>query len=273
MSDLSERKAKLLITIQSAFSFLVDDYQFLESLETEQDENSGGPKYYFLRYTNQKLKRQLEILLHRNSDYHLVTLKQLVNHSIPSYYDLNNTISVKDLDLIHSPEKFNYQSHIVYSDENRISYFANIAKQFRNDWLAYITGEQWFDRKKVNELYRMKNFIGLSGFRKDKTISAIAHHITFLKEYQYEVILNSNDEDPFKYTSQGKIVLYNKEKDIYLKFNISYKDKILSFEKKHTQHQSYRLLKFIQFDPYNIDNHVEELVNNWVNSELEKGGI
>jgi hypothetical protein len=125
----------------------------------------------------------------------------------------------------------------------------------------------------VDEQYRIKKFSGVSGFRKDQTISKIKDSIEFLKDNQYDLILNSNDEAPFKYTSHGKIVLHHKEKDIYLKFNLSYKNKILSFEKKNAKHQSYRLLEFIPFDLKNESINVEELIKKWVISEKEKGGI
>ncbi len=273
MQELQERKTKLLSTIKSELSFLVSDFQFTESLETENDENSSGPEYYFLRYTNQKNKKQLEVLLHGKSDYKLVTLKRIEIDLIPSYYDLTNTIKIEDLDLFYSPDTFSYQNHIAYSEEDKINYFAEIATKIRKEWIDFVIGESWFDRAKLDALYQSKKFIRESGFRKDKMISKIVEEVRFLEKHQYEIIINSNEKNPYKYTSHSVLILHNKIKDIYLKFNVSYKNKVLSFERKNAKHQSYRLLEFLQIQSENNDVKLEGLIEGWVNSELKIGGI
>lgn len=273
MTSLLERKIALVNFIRSEFRFLVNDFQFLETLEIENSEKFGTPIYYILKYTNQKLKRHLAIIIPVNSDYKLITLKRIIADLIPNYYDVMNTIKIEDLDLYHSPTTFDFKQHIAYSDENRLKYFTEMANKLRNEWINYLTGNKWVDRAKIDELYKVKKFIGDSGFRKDKVISKIKDIVNFLKEHQYEIIVNSNEEEPFKYTSHRELILYNKTKDIYLKFKISYKDKILSFEKRVTKNQSYRLLDFIQFTTDKEDFRFEDSVKSWVHSELEKGNI
>jgi len=273
MDGLLERNAKILDHIKAEFSFMVKNLQYDEVSETESDNNPDNPKYYLLKYTNQKRNRQLEILIHSTTNYKLITLKRLINNQIPNYYDLVNTVKVEDLDLFHSPDNFKNQEHIIYSEESKAKYFSEMANKFQSEWMGFIEGESWFDRERIDELYQLKNFIGKSGFRKDETITQISDGVQSLIHRQYSILINSNEEDPYKYTSHGILLLHNAEKDIYLKFNVSYKDEILSFEKRNTKHQSFRLLEFSQLSPDHNTLNIKDLIENWVNSELNKGGI
>lgn len=273
MSTLKERNLDLIQHIKTQFSYLITDLGFTLSEESEFQQNAEKVNYYFIKYTNDKYARQLEIVLHANSDYNLISLKKINAHSVPDYYDLENTIDIKDLDLFTNPAGYNYKDHIAYAEEDKRTYFSKVATKLQTDWRPYLIGENWFDRTTIDELYMAKGFKGKSGFQKDKLLNRIVEQIAFLAAYNYTILENSNDSYPFQYIATKMLTLYNSSKDIFIKIDISYKNQMLSLNQRQSASQSYRLLNFTPIQSADNNPGIEKIVEQWIREEMERGTI
>ena len=135
-SRLEIERTELIEFFRKNLYFLVQDYGYSHSLEKQFDDYPSDAKYYFLRFKNYQLQRQIEIILHRNSDYMLWTVKRLNGSEIPDYYDKENTVDILDLDLLSFPDTYDFMKHAVYTVKDKRKYVLEMIKLIKEKWMA-----------------------------------------------------------------------------------------------------------------------------------------
>jgi hypothetical protein len=270
-SRLETERIELIEFFKKNLKFLIDDFDFSQSLEKEFDKYPGGAKYYYLKYTNYQRQRQIEIIIHRNSDYRLWTIKKLKGSMIPDFYDNENIVSITDLDLMADPNTFNHIKHAVYTEEEKRKYVLEMIELLKIHWVKLIEGSYWIDRATIDKI-SLDKWQVKSGFRKDKLLEKIKTEFKFLENYGYKIIYDTNLLPPHKQSPTCEVIYSNFNKnDNYAILN-DYKDYGFQIDHFINNRLEGEMINQVLTENQDKDWKFVTRMANWLESNLEKYG-
>lgn len=221
---LQAERMNLIRQIEKLYKFLITDFGYQLDISTQTDKYPGGPKIYFIKYTNKDLNRQVEIVLHRNSTVVYRYLKRLNNGIEPNYKDIENCIPFYQIDFHNGIDDHNRSNPY-----NPPEYELAIVKYGKETLLNntdIIKGEKWLDRDKLNELYRSKK--GYSAPDGENSLfNRLIREFQFLTtDFDFELIHNYNDLPPYEQSLGGSLV-YSTDR-IVVGLSVDLRDQYLS---------------------------------------------
>ncbi len=193
--------------IEKLYKFLIDDFGYQLELTTRTDKYPGGPKFYFIKYTNKDIDRQVEIVLHRNSTVVYRHLKKLNDGIEPSYKDYENCIPFYQLDFYNGIDDHNRSNP--YNPPDYELAILKYGKETLLNNVSIINGEKWIDYEKLNEMYlSQKGYEAPDG--ENSLFSELIEKFQFLTtEFDFSIIHNYNDLPPFEQDLGGSLVYSN----------------------------------------------------------------
>jgi hypothetical protein len=235
---LQSARLETIDKMRKLYKFLEKDYSCKYSLDEELDQCPGGPEFYINKYTNLKTQRQIEITLHRNSSAMYFFLKRLNNNIEPSYNDKENCFSFSEIDFYNGIDDYN--RHHSYNPPDYALGQVKVGLEILNSISHILTGENWFDRKKLDDLYfQKKGFV--PGDSESWVYSIIKDNFKYLlTDYGFKLVHDNDLLRPFEKSFGGAIIYGNQEKDIAIGFVIDLRDRNASlYEFKLTGYDLY----------------------------------
>lgn len=204
---LQAERLNLIRQIEKLYKFLIDDFGYQLDITTQTDKNPGGPKFYFVKYTNKDLNRQVEIVLHRNSTVVYRHLKRLTKGIEPTYQDIENCIPFYQIDFYNGIDDHNRSSP--YNPPDYELAIVKYGKETLLNNTEILKGEKWVDREKLNELYLSKK--GYSAPDGESSLfKGLIQEFQFLTtDFDFELIHNYNDLPPYEQSLGGSLVYSN----------------------------------------------------------------
>ncbi|MBC8215344.1 MAG: hypothetical protein H8E64_02395 [Candidatus Marinimicrobia bacterium] len=219
---LQAERLNLIRQIEKLYKFLLDDFGYQLDISTQTDKYPGGPKFYFVKYTNKDLSRQVEIVLHRNSTVVYRHLKRLKDGIEPSYKDIENCIPFYQIDFYNGIDDHNRSNPY-----NPPEYELAIVKYGKETLLnntEIIKGEKWLDRDRLNDLYLSKK--GYSAPDGENSLfNRLIQEFQFLST-DFDLIHNYNDLPPYEQSLGGSLVYSNDR--IVVGLSVDLRDQYLS---------------------------------------------
>lgn len=221
---LQAERLNLIRKIEKLYQFLEDDFGYQLDISTETDNYPGGPKFYFVKYTNKDLNRQVEIVLHRNSTAVYRYLKRLQDGLEPSHKDIENCIPFYQIDFYNGIDDVN-RSHSYNPPEYELG-IVKYGKETLLNNTEILKGEKWLERDKLNELYLSK--LGYSAPNGENSLfNRLIQKFQFLTtEFDFQLIHNYNDLPPYERSLGGSLVYSND--GIVVRLSVDLKDQYLS---------------------------------------------
>jgi hypothetical protein len=235
---LQSGRLETIIQMKELYKFLEQKYAYEYSLEEELDQCPGGPEFYINRYTNLKSQRQIEITLRRNSSAMDFFLKRLNKNTPPSYNDKENCFSFLEIDFYIGND--NPSRHHSYNPPDYALGEVKVGLEILNYILPVLKGEDWLDRKKLDNLYfQKKGFI--PGDSESWVYSIIKDNFKYLlTDYNFKLVYDSDSLRPFEKGFGGAIIYGNQEKDLAIGFGIDLRDRNASlYQFKFTGYDLY----------------------------------
>lgn len=193
--------------IEKLYKFLIDDFGYQLEITTQTDEYPGGPKFYFIKYTNKDIDRQVEIVLHRNSTVVYRHLKKLNGGIEPSYKDYENCIPFYQIDFYNGIDDHNRSNP--YNPPDYELAIIKYGKETLLNNIPIVKGEKWVDYKKLNEMYLSQKVYEASD-GENSLFSRLIEKFQFLtSEFDFSIIHNYNDLPPFEQDLGGSLVYSN----------------------------------------------------------------
>lgn len=221
---LQAERLNTIRQIEKLYKFLIDDFGYQIKLTTQTDKYPGGPKFYFIKYTNKNIDRQVEIVLHRNSTVVYRHLKKLNNGLEPSYKDYRNCIPFYQIDFYNGIDDHNRSNP--YNPPDYELAILKYGKETLLNNVPIINGEKWVDYEKLNEMYlSQKGYEAPDG--ENSLFSRLIEKFQFLTtEFDFSIIHNYNDLPPFEQDLGGSLVYSNDNTVIGL--SVDLRDQYLS---------------------------------------------
>ncbi len=211
-------RQNLIQKIRKLYKFLIDDFGYQLNISTQTDKYPNGPKYYFIKYSNESINRLVEIVLHRNSTVVYRYFKRLENGKEPDYNDNENCISFHQIDFYNGIDDHNRSNP--YNPPDYEYAVVKFGKETLLNNIEILKGEKWIDRAKLDELYQLKKGY-LTPDGKDPLFSRLITEFNFLtEEFNFEIIHNYNDLPPHEQSLGGSLIYSNKTKVIGLSVDL-----------------------------------------------------
>jgi hypothetical protein len=210
--------------IEKLYKFLIDDFGYQFELTSQTDKYPSGPKFYFIKYTNKDIDRQVEIVLHRNSTVVYRHLKKLNDGIEPSYKDYENCIPFYQIDFYNGIDDHNRSNP--YNPPDYELAILKYGKETLLNNVPIINGEKWVDYEKLNEMYlSQKGYEAPDG--ENSLFSRLIEKFQFLTtEFDFSIIHNYNDLPPFEQDLGGSLVYSNDNTVVGL--SVDLRDQFLS---------------------------------------------
>jgi len=257
---LQAERLNTIRQIEKLYKFLIDDFGYQMELTTQTDNYPGGPKFYFIKYTNKNIDRQVEIVLHRNSTVVYRHLKKLNNGLEPSYKDYENCIPFYQIDFYNGIDDHD-RSNPYNPPDYELAILKYGVETLLNN-VPIINGEKWVDYEKLNEMYlSQKGYEAPDGV--NSLFSRLIEKFQFLTtEFDFSIIHNYNDLPPFEQDLGGSLVYSNDNTVVGL--SVDLRDQYLSVY--ILDMKDYELDSFWQegesiFNGSTVDNDLKQAVN------------
>lgn len=221
---LQAERLNTIRQIEKLYKFLIVDFGYQMELTTQTDKYPGGPKFYFIKYTNKDINRQVEIVLHRNSTVIYRHLKRLKDGIEPSYKNIENCIPFYQIDFYNGIDDHNRSNP--YNPPEYEFTIIKYGKETLKNNLEILKGEKWVDREKLNKLYlSKKGYSAPDG--EDSLFNRLIEDFQFLTtELDFKIIHNYNDLPPYEQSLGGSLIYSNDQKVIGL--SVDLRDQYLS---------------------------------------------
>ncbi|WP_418792427.1 hypothetical protein [Phosphitispora sp. TUW77] len=236
-----DEKQMLLKTIKKIYGFLVKQYCYEYTLE--EYDGYSGVKYYIIQYTNKQFKRQVELVLHRNSSPISFYIKRLVNDQVPEYKDTENCYNFFEIDFFTNPNTYLSERHSPYNPPDYEYGTLKTGVEILKSNLDLIKGINWIDREKLDKLsidikgYKM-------GWHETPIVGTIKEIFRFLiDEHGFDITDDYDKLRPFEQGLGGEIVYYNKNRKIGFEFSFDLRDEYLSLYSFYTSKDDKQLLE------------------------------
>lgn len=265
-SRLETERLALIEFFESNLKFLLDDLGYTRSLEMEFDEYVGA-KFYFLRYTNYHRQRQMEIILHRNSDYRLWLIKRMKGSAIPDYYDNVNIIDIPGLDLLTHPTTYDSMQHAVFSEEKKRQYVLKMIELIKRHWLGVLEGSQWIDRAQIDKVSFNKWGVK-SGFHRDELLEKIKTEFKFLENYGYKLIEDTNLLPLYKQSCTCEIIYSNPDTNENYRILNDYRDYGFRIEYFTSEGQIGEMINYVLTEDQDKEWEFVTRMANWLENRI-----
>lgn len=266
-SRLETERLALIEFFESNLKFLLVDLGYTRSLEMEFDENPGGPKYHFLRYTNYQRQRQVEIILHRNSDYRLWTIKKLRGSQIADYYDNESIVDITDLDLMTNPSTYDTMQHAVFSEEKKRQYVLKMVELIKRHWLGILEGSQWIDRAQIDKV-SLTRWGVKSGFHRDELLEKIKTEFKFLENYGYKLTEDTNLLPLYKQSCTCEIIYSNPDTNENYRILNDYRDYGFRIEYFTSEGQIGEMINYVLTEDQDKEWEFVTRMANWLENRI-----
>ncbi|MBI0401370.1 hypothetical protein [Cyclobacterium marinum] len=257
---LQAERLNTIRQIEKLYKFLIDDFGYQLELTTRTDKYPGGPKFYFIKYTNKDIDRQVEIVLLRNSTVVYRYLKKLNGGIELSYKDYENCIPLYQIDFYNGIDDHNRSNP--YNPPDYELAILKYGKETLLNNVPIINGEKWVDYEKLNEMYlSQKGYEAPDG--ENSLFSRLIEKFQFLTtEFNFIITHNYNDLPPFEQGLGGSLVYSNNNKVVGL--SVDLRDQYLSvyiLDKKIYDLDSFWQKGESIFNGSTADNDLEQAVN------------
>lgn len=246
--------------IEKLYKFLIDDFGYQLELTTRTDKYPGGPKFYFIKYTNKDIDRQVEIVLHRNSTVVYRHLKKLNGGIEPSYKDYENCIPFYQIDFYNGIDDHNRSNP--YNPPDYELAIIKFGKETLLNNIPIVNGEKWVDYNKLNKMYLSQKGYEAPDGENSLFIRLIEKFQFLTSEFDFRIIHNYNDLPPFEQDLGGSLVYSNDNTVVGL--SVDFRDQYLSvytLDKKDYDLDSFWQKGESVFNGSTADNDLKQAVN------------